>query len=102
MAEELGLSAIQAETDACPTEDSPDFAYVVVKESFTGENEYQEPSQFNVFTDGSKMEGRTGSGFQIRQGQTEIMLSGALRCPNEATVFQAEVYAIYEAVMAIP
>ena len=30
------------------------------------------------------------------------MLSGAFRCPNKATVFQAEVYAIYEAVQAVP
>ena len=46
-------------------------------------------SQYNVFTDGSKMNKKVGAGFQ-----NKILLEKAVSLPNLASVFQAEITAI--------
>ena len=50
-------------------------------------------SQINIYTDGSKTDVHTGSGFAIYRGK-ELIATGSRRLPYEATVFQAEIMAI--------
>ena len=54
-------------------------------------------SQYNVFTDGSKMENNTGSDFVIMKGHSPI-IDDRFKLPEYATVFQAEIMAISKAV----
>ena len=51
-----------------------------------------------IYTDGSKEDGRVGAGWAISRGD-EIVGEGSLRLNDEATVFQAEVVAIREALV---
>ena len=53
-------------------------------------------SYFQIFTDGSKIGNKVGAGFFIFH-QSQKWYEGKIRLPNPATVFQAEVYAIYRA-----
>ena len=54
-------------------------------------------SQINIFTDGSKTDTHTGAGFVIYKYKVERYSKGG-RIKMENTVFQAEVWAIREAV----
>ena len=51
------------------------------------------PTKFNVYTDGSKMEGEIGSGYQIYH-KGERWDHEACSLPGYVTVFQVEVLAI--------
>ena len=55
-------------------------------------------TQINVYTDGSKTERHTGSGYVIIRGGNTIK-EGSRRLPDEATVFQAELMAIQIAML---
>ena len=60
----------------------------------------EEVGRTQVYTDGSKMEGKTGYGVSIWQRNREIYSTyGRLR--DGSTVYQAELYAIREAVQAL-
>ena len=50
-------------------------------------------SQINVYTDGSKTDQHSGSGFAIYRGN-KLLTTGSRRLPSESTVFQAEILAI--------
>ena len=50
-------------------------------------------SQINVYTDGSKTNHHTGSGFAIYR-RNQLITTGSRRLPLESTVFQAEILAI--------
>jgi ribonuclease HI len=64
--------------------------------SMDGSKKYQTPSQYNIYTDGSKIDGRTGYGYQVYLGKT-ASIAGKGRLEDFTTVFQAEIYAIKEA-----
>ena len=55
-------------------------------------------TQINVYTDGSKTEGHTGSGYAMIRGGN-IFKEGSRRLPDETTVFQAELMAIQMAMI---
>jgi ribonuclease HI len=70
--------------------------YNINLSSFTGEKKYQKRSQYTIYTDGSKQDGKAGAGYQIYKGKNAIM-DGSMRLPDWATVFQTELYAIEQA-----
>ena len=63
------------------------------KDSFMGEAKHRAHTQYNVYTVGSRIDDKTGSGLVIYKGKREI-LAESIRLPDFATVFQAEVAAI--------
>ena len=65
-------------------------------DSFDGKAKHRQESQFNVYTDGSKLNDQTGAGVAIYKGGSEIA-SDCYRLPNGTTVFQAEITAIAKA-----
>ena len=65
-------------------------------DSFSGASKHRTYSQYNIFTDGSRTGGQTGSGFTIYRGHTEIECR-SLRLPDYASVFQAQIFAIFRA-----
>ena len=67
--------------------------YNINLESFGGGKKYQRRSQYTIYTDGSKLDGRTGAGYQIYRGNHPI-LEDSIRLPDWSTVFQAEIHAI--------
>ena len=69
-------------------------------DSLGGASKHRQPSQYNVYTDGSKMEEQTGAGFVIYKGSCELD-AGRFRLPDGCTVFQAEVMAISRAAEAL-
>ena len=68
--------------------------------SLQGQGKYQKPSQLNIYTDGSKLDGRTGWGFQIYKAKSPT-INDYGRLPDWATVFQAEITAIKMAANAV-
>jgi len=65
----------------------------VCVDSFSGEAKFQKHTQFNVYTDGSKIDNKVGWGLAAYKHQKHIGLRcGAL--PSTSTVFQAEIEAI--------
>ena len=68
----------------------------VILDSFSGEPEFLELSDINVFTDGSKCEFGVGSAFRILR-DNEIYKEESLTLPSFTTVFQAEIHAIFKA-----
>ena len=70
------------------------------RDSFDGKAKHRQPSQYNAYTDGSKMEGQTGAGTAIYKG-TEMVHEDHFRLPNGTTVFQAEVSAVTKAADAM-
>ena len=63
---------------------------------FDGAAKHRQLSQYNVFTDGSRQEGKTGAGLALYKGPKEIHCS-SYSLPDHATVFQAEVLAVRKA-----
>ena len=69
-------------------------------DSFNGESKHRQLSQYNIYTDGGKLDGQTGAGLSICRGTEEIHHDW-FRLPNGTTVFQAEVAAIARAAKAL-
>ena len=65
-------------------------------DSFDGSRRHRAPSQYNIYTDGSRTKTGVGSGITITHKNTEL-ISEAYHLPDYATVFQAEVIAINRA-----
>ena len=63
------------------------------KDSLSGEAKHRTHTQYNVYTDGSRINDQTGLGIAVYKGNREILTESA-RLPDYATVFQAEVAAI--------
>ena len=57
-------------------------------------------AQINIYTDGSKTNEHTGCGFTICRYNTEIA-SDSIRLPDYTTLYQAEVLAIYMAMIEV-
>ena len=67
--------------------------YHIIRDSFTGGSKFKQPSQINVYTDGSRSEHGVGSGFTIYEGSS-LFYESSHSLPPSATVFQAELSAI--------
>ena len=76
---------------------APARKYRVVTDSFSGGRKYLNPSQVNIFSDGSRTDEGVGSGFTIQKYGKEI-IADELKLGDDCTVFQAEVFAIFEAI----
>ena len=85
--------------DRCPPQAGP-HQYRVNLDSFDGKSKHRTRTQYNAYTDGSKINNNIGCGFSIFKGKTEIA-SDRFKLPTFATVFQAEVAAIGEAARAL-
>ena len=83
------------QTDGCNTL-MWDRKFKINRESFDGRAKHRKLTQYNVYTDGSKLDGQTGSGLVVYKGREEIAQDW-YRLPNAATVFQAEITAISRA-----
>ena len=70
--------------------------FYVNKESFSGDAKHRQPTQYNIYTDGSRMDERTGAGLVIYKQNKEIE-ARSYRLPDHATVFQAEITAVHQA-----
>ena len=68
--------------------------------SFVDMDNAQSPAHFNIYTDGSKKNGKVGAGAVLFKSNVMIK-ELSCRLPDEATVFQAELMAIREAATAI-
>ena len=75
-------------------------AFKIDRDSFSGEAKHRQLTQYNVYTDGSKIDGQTGSGLVVHRGRKEVHCEW-LRLPDEATVFQAEIVGIARAAEAL-
>ena len=92
---DLGLQDFHLETDACHVLNTRN-NFVLDTSSFVDMAECQGHVDCNVYTDGSKLDGRVGAGvFIVRQG--EDIVADRFRLPDSSTVFQAELAAIREA-----
>ena len=76
---------------------SPPRLYRVVTDSLNKNTKFLTQSQVNIYTDGSKTEEGVGAGYIVYKGKN-IIISGEHRLGDECTVFQAEVFAIFESV----
>ena len=79
---------------------SPMALYRVVTDSFKGNKKFLTESQINIYTDGSKTEKGVGAGFVITKNKLELKI-GEIRLDDICTVYQAEVFAIFEAVRSL-
>ena len=77
-----------------------EFKYNVNLESLKGGEKFLKTSQYNVYTDGSKIDGQVGAGLIIIQ-KDKPAIQRYIRLPDHCSVFQAEIYAIGLAAQAI-
>jgi ribonuclease HI len=73
-----------------------DKSYKVNLDSLDGHKKHRKPSEYTIFTDGSKTSYGVGSGFVIYH-KKEVIIYESIKLPDYATVFQAEVLAVREA-----
>ena len=85
----MGLSP---STDYLCAVNSPP-AFQMIRESFSGHAKFRRPCQVTIFTDGSKMNDRVGTGYVIYEGTSQYD-NGSYSLPSHSTVFQAELVAI--------
>ena len=70
--------------------------YNVYMNSFDGKSKHIKPSEITAYTDGSKTDNGVGAAYVVcSEGKRSYINS--IRISNTATVFQAEIRAIYEA-----
>ena len=67
--------------------------FKINKDSFNGSNKHLKRSQFNLYTDGSKLEGKCGAGYSIYKYRKQVYGNSA-QLPQVCTVFQAEILGI--------
>ena len=70
--------------------------YKINLDSFDGKKKHRTATEYNIYTDGSLINGQVGAGLSICRGRGEIA-SNYLRLPDKSTVFQAELTAIKQA-----
>ena len=74
--------------------------YKINKTSFDGTSKHRTKSQYNIYTDGSRVSNRTGAGAVIYKNTRPLQEIWA-RLPYSSTVFQAEITAISLAANAL-
>ena len=95
---EFGIHQLMTDMDVCDI-DRPHANFEVCVESFESReahSTYVAPCQ--IFTDGSKLDGKVGAAFVVYQ-EGVLMHENSFRLPNRSSVFQAEIYAIKEAAL---
>ena len=70
-----------------------DKSYHINTDSFDGKAFHRRPSQYNIYTDGSKQGNAVGAGIVVLY-KNLVIYEEAVRLPDSSTVFQAELYAI--------
>ena len=94
-AEDAGITEFQANSDSCQVH-RPELNFTLDTESFVDMTACQGRLDWNVYTDGSKKDGKVGAGVYILKGGVCAM-EQSYRLPDESTVYQAEMFAIREA-----
>ena len=74
--------------------------FILNRDSFDGKAKHRTLTQYNVFTDGSRIADQTGAGYVICQGK-DYVKEDFHRLPDHATVFQAEISAVQAAADAL-
>ena len=94
-ANDMNVQDFHVETDDCHVM-RPPAKYLLDSSSFDDMENCQSQAEYNVYTDGSKIDSRVGAGvFVTRRG--EVVVQDKFRLPDHATVYQAELSAIREA-----
>ena len=75
-----------------------DKQYHVILASFNTNRTTVKHSEHNIYTDGSKTENGVGSGFVVYHKNTRLHVE-SISLPDTTTVFQAEIIAIYKAML---
>ena len=75
-------------------------SYRVITDSFSGDRKFLTPAQYNIFSDGSKINNRVGSGAAVYRSKT-LIRSVCCSLPEYTSVFLAEVHAIRLGVEAL-
>ena len=99
---EYDMTDLLLELDSCFAL-APEAMFIVRTESFHQGREYFDGiilREWSIFSDGSKKDNKVGAAFVIFQDNTEI-IRRKYRLPGTATVFQAELYAIFQAVISL-
>ena len=84
---------LREQTDAIE-EIAKENEFFVNLESFEGGKKHRQHTQYNIYTDGSKQNGKAGAGYVIQKGST-IIQRGSFKLRDEATVFQGEICLLY-------
>lgn len=75
---------------------APERKFTLDCNSFVNMEECQTPAATNVYTDGSKKDDKVGAGIYIFQDDVTVAAE-SFRISDHATVYQAEMFAIYKA-----
>ena len=100
--EEYGISALLLENDSCCIL-APPLSFNIRTDSFGADPSYfrnLDRVEWEVYTDGSKKDGKVGSAFVIFRYGLDWK-QDKFRLPNTATVFQAELFALIQATIAL-
>ena len=100
--EEYGITSLLLENDSCSIL-APKLSFTIHSDSFRADPSYfrsLERSEWEVYTDGSKKDGKVGSAFIIYRFGLDWK-QGKFRLNNTATVFQAELFALIQAAFAL-
>ena len=95
MSQDAGLQDFHNEIDSCNVL-RPAAKYVLDTSSFDDMESCQGHVACNVYTDGSKLQGKVGAGVLIIRNNVTVV-EDKFRIPDKATVYQAELTAIWEA-----
>ena len=98
--EEYGLEGLLLEIDSCYTL-TPPLSFEVLSASFHDAAFYLDflnVSKWQIWSDGSKQGKKVGAAFVIYKDNT-LWVSRKFRLPDTASVFQAELFAIYQAAL---
>ena len=91
---DCGIHDLITNVDTCDMV-KPNSQFIVRVDSFGNRRGYvpylETPCQ--VYTDGSKLQGRVGAAYVVFQG-IQVIGQGSFRLPDNSTVYQAEIYAI--------
>ena len=90
ISEEAGISNTTLDSITVTYRDKK---FHVNKDSFSGHMKHLRRTEYNIYTDGSKLDGNCGTGFAIYRGN-KLVANGKRRLPESATVFQAEINGI--------
>ena len=96
--EEYGLNALLLEVDVCYFL-TPPLSFSILVDSYRDPEYYRrtlEIMSWRVWTDGSKQNNKVGSAFVLFKGLIH-WVERKFRLPDTASVFQAELYAIFQA-----